>query len=224
MKKNQKDTFVGIKRFPQNDNFFLNEKSSSMPEFFVHNPDKTRRLNDYDFNLLQEDAYKDIDAELFKLEYRISKTEENIRALYSQIEAAKDIGDYSLAEEIFSKKENLEREHERLVEMYNNKSLSAKISNQILNTVTGKLKNKFKSPKKFIDFSKLIDKLPKRISSLFKLKDSLNKLETLNKNVDELMSMNIPYGENFNKYEQLSKYIIKANSIQASISKQIKSK
>ena len=29
-------------------------------------------------------------------------------------------------------------------------------------------------------------------------------------------------GENFNKYEQLSKYIIKANSIQASISKQMK--
>ena len=108
--------------------------------------------------------------------------------------------------------------------MYNNKSLSAKISNKILSTVTGKIKNKFKTPKKLLDFSKLIDKLPKRISSLFKLKDSLSKLETLNKNVDELMSMNIPYGENFNKYEQLSKYIIKANSIQASISKQIKSK
>ena len=113
MKKNQQDTFEGIKRTPKNDNFFLNEKLSSTPEFFVHNPDKTRRLNDYDFNLLQEDAYKDIDDELFKLEYKISKTEENIKALYSQIQAAKDIGDYNLAEEIFTKKEILEKEHQR---------------------------------------------------------------------------------------------------------------
>lgn len=224
MNKNQKDTFEGTKRIPNNDNFFLNEKLSSAQNFFVHNPDKARRLNDYDFNLLQEDAYKDIDDELFKLEYKISKLEENIKAIYSQIQAAKDIGDVVLAEEFYIKKESLEREHEKLMELYNNKSVSAKFSNKILNTVTGKFKNKVKIRAKMPDFSALIEKMPPKIVSLFKLKDSLSRLETLNKNVDELMSMNIPYGENFNKYEQLSKYIIKANSIQANISKQMKNK
>jgi hypothetical protein len=52
--------------------------------------------------------------------------------------------------------------------------------------------------------------------------ESLTKLENINKSVDELMSMNIPYGENINKYEQLSRYIIKANSIQSDISRLIK--
>ena len=47
-------------------------------------------------------------------------------------------------------------------------------------------------------------------------------LENINKSVDELVSLNIPYGESLSKYEQLSKYIIKANSIQAQISNHLK--
>jgi viroplasmin and RNaseH domain-containing protein len=39
----------------------------------------------------------------------------------------------------------------------------------------------------------------------------------INRSVDELMSMNVSHFENINKYEQLSKYIIRANSIQAEI-------
>jgi peptide subunit release factor 1 (eRF1) len=66
--------------------------------------------------------------------------------------------------------------------------------------------------------------MPRQLSSIFELKKTLAKLENLNRSVDELMSLNIPYGENINKYEQLSKYIIKANSIQAEISRYIKNK
>ena len=64
--------------------------------------------------------------------------------------------------------------------------------------------------------------MPKKFASAVELKKSLSRLESINKNVDELISMNIPYGENIDKYEQLSKYIIRANSIQNNISKMIK--
>ena len=37
-----------------------------------------RRLNDYDYNILREDAYKDVSDELFKLEYKISRLEEEL--------------------------------------------------------------------------------------------------------------------------------------------------
>ena len=54
------------------------------------------------------------------------------------------------------------------------------------------------------------------------IKSSLDKLENINKSVDELMSMKIPYGESNYRYDILSKYISKANSIQSEISKVIR--
>ena len=84
------------------------------------------------------------------------------------------------------------------------------------------MRNFYKQYVSFFDI--LIPKLPQNLTSVIELKKSLVKLENLNKSVDELMGMNIPYGENYNKYEQLSKYIIKANSIQSQITKQIKDK
>ena len=60
-----------------------------------------------------------------------------------------------------------------------------------------------------------MSKLPKQLSTVIELKKSLSKLKNINRSVDELMSLNAPYGEKSDKYEQLSKYIIKANSIQS---------
>ena len=62
-------------------------------------------------------------------------------------------------------------------------------------------------------------KFPNKISSMIELKNSLSKLENISKSVDELMSLQVPYGEAAERYEQLSKYITKANAIQASIAK-----
>ena len=63
--------------------------------------------------------------------------------------------------------------------------------------------------------------MPQKVSSMLKIKKSLSMLEGINKSVDKLVTMTVPYGENINKYRELSKYIIKANEIQAEISKHI---
>ena len=57
------------------DNFFMAESSQNKISYFVN--EQSRRLNDYDFHLLQEDAYKDIQDDLFQLEYKISKKSQN---------------------------------------------------------------------------------------------------------------------------------------------------
>ena len=67
-----------------------------------------------------------------------------------------------------------------------------------------------------------IAKLPKRFATVLEVKKSLSKLENISRNVDELMTLQTPYGEAGDKYEQLSKYIIKANNIQAQIAKSLK--
>ena len=218
MQKNNSDIFEGKKTNPvENSNFFLSEEITPVKPALLENG---RRLNDYDFNLLKEDAYKDVSDDLFKLEYKISKTEEEIRAIEAQIQAANDINDYNLAGDLTGRKILLEEDYRTLVEIYNEKSLSAKISDIFGN----KLKTGFNSfCKNISDASEaFLLKLPKPFASVVELKKSLNKLENINKSVDELMSLNIPYGENIDKYEQPSKYIIKANSIQNEISKYMK--
>ena len=218
MNKNNGDIFEVSGKSPfvkEENNFFLSESVAKPAYQDITEP--ARRLNDYDFNLLKEDAYKDVSDDLFKLEYKISKVEEEIEALELQIQAAKDIQNYELAGELSGRQIIMKEDYEALVAMYKEKSISARLTNAF----GDKLKPKLTGLQQNIaDFSeKLISKLPKRFSSVLELKKSLHKLENINRSVDELISMNIPYGENIDKYDQLSKYIIKANSIQNEISR-----
>lgn len=227
MRKNETDIFEGANKslFQQDNNFFLSEGDFAVqPQKNVS--EKARRLNDYDFNLLKEDAYKDVTDDLFKLEYKISKVEKELNSFDLQIQSAREIGDYNLIEDLNSRKNLLQEDYEALVAMYNEKSLSARISDKLLNLFGSKLRNEVSNfQKKVSSVSEVIlSRMPKQFASVVELKKSLSKLENLNKSVDELISMNIPYGENINKYEQLSKYIIKANSIQSEITRYMKDK
>lgn len=201
-------------------NFFLSDEGS-----FVKNPvETTKRLNDYDYNLLKDGAYKDISNDVFKLEYKISKTEEEMRELRSQIQASAEIKDYETVGTLNGRLQILQEDYEALTAMYNDKSLSAKFSGCISDIISDNLKAKFQDFKKKLTNmpEAVMSKMPKRIASIIEIKKSLHKLENINKNVDELISLNIPYGEHIDKYNQLSKYIIKANEIQSAIAKYIK--
>lgn len=215
------DMFVNADKHPfinkDDNNFFLQAENAMQASGFTESP---RRLNDYDYNILKEDAYKDVTDETFKLEYKISKIESEIKELDRQILAAKDIKDYDAVENLFNRKKMLISDYKYLSEIYNSTSLSAKIS--------GGLVSKFKEQVRYIRRrlndagESIISKMPGKMASLFELKKSLAKLANINKSVDELMSMQTPYGESFERYEQLSRYIIKANNIQSEISKYLR--
>jgi len=198
-------------------NFFLQQDSIAVKNI---TPTTKRHLNDYDFNLLKEDAYKDVSDDVFKLEYQISKTEETISNLDKQINAAKEIRDFELAETLFEERKKLQEDLVYLSNAYKNASLSAKISGGY----TSKFINSVKELKNGLinSVENIISRLPGRFSSIIEIKNSLDKLENINKSVNELMSMQIPYGESSHKYDTLSKYIVKANAIQTEISKYMK--
>ena len=203
------------------DNFFLQPEDIHS---FANQTEPQRRLNDYDYNILKEDAYKDVTDEIFKLEYKISKTEDELKDIDNQIRMAKDVRDFNKVEQLFNRKKQLQEDLEGLIEIYNDTSLSAKISGGITNMLSPKVKENFSGIKKLFGIfsDALISKLPKRFSSALELKKSLAKLENINKSVDELMTMQTPYGEAIDKYEKLTKYITRANTIQAQISKSLK--
>lgn len=80
MNNNSGDIFQvsGNSSFKENENNFFLSDSVAKP-LYQDITEPARRLNDYDFNLLKEDAYKDVSDDLFKLEYKISKVEEDIQ-------------------------------------------------------------------------------------------------------------------------------------------------
>ena len=220
MKSNNTDIFEANKKnsfqpedIEDSNNFFLQETSVTKPSL----RDTNRRLNDYDHNLLEEDAYKDISDEVFKLEYKISKLEAELKNIDSQIEAANTINNSSSLSELTERQIILQKKLEELLRQYNQKSVSARISERF----TFKKRNKLN---KFVNniHSLIKKKLPKKITSILELKDYLTKLNSINKSVDSLINTSTPIGEDIDKYEQISKYIIKANSIQSKISKSIK--
>ena len=208
-------------KLQDDDNFFLQPEEIRT---FSGQSEPQRRLNDYDYNILKEDAYKDVSDEIFKLEYKISKTEDELKTIDDEIQAAKDVRDFNKVEFLFNRKKQLQEDLEGLIEIYNDTSLSAKISGGITSILSPKVKENFGGLRKIFDvFSEaLIAKLPRRFSSALELKKSLAKLENINKSVDELMTLQTPYGEAVDKYEKLTKYITRANAIQAQISKSLR--
>ena len=202
-------------------NFFL-EQERSITSDYIQEP--VRRLNDYDFNLLKEDAYKDVSDELLKLEYRISKMEGEYRKIDSQIQSARDICDYDTVEYLMTRKRQLYEDLHVLAQIYNEKTLSSKISGGIFNILSPRIREKLKKLNNTIKVIKdsIVSNLPGKFSTVQEIKQSLNKLENISKSVDELMTLQTPYGEAADKYEQLSKYITKANAIQAKIVKTLR--
>ena len=193
-------------------NFFLNQNSVKTVKNNASEP--IRHLNDYDFNILKEGAYKDVSDEILKLEYKMSRVEKDLNNI------SEEIHDFNLADNLYTRKIQLEEEYKILSEQYKQASLSAKISGGI----TSKIKNSVTNIKNTLIASAevIMSKLPGKISSFMEIKSSLSKLSDINKCVDELMENHYPIWENDAKYERLSKYILKANSIQAEITKFLK--
>ncbi len=213
-----KNMFNQTHQVDDDTNFFVHGDSSQNRKIFQ--TELVKHLNDYDGNILEESSYKEVQDDVFKLEYKISKIEGELKEINTQIQSANEIYDYYAVDSLNKRKSALESDLNNLIEAYREASLSAKISGGL----TSKMKCNFINAGKF--FERLgelfISKIPGKISSMLEIRDSLNKLENINKSVDELMKSRYPYGEAGEKYEQLSKYIARANSIQSDIYKFMK--
>ena len=214
------DRFISSNKYYHNqsvneeeNNFFMQNDSVSFSKIPQSEP--MRHINDYDSNILKEDAYKDVNDEVFKLEYKISKIENELKDINKHIQMAEEIHDYYESDNLNTRKMQLLKELKILTDLYNEASLSAKISGGLTSRLRDKFSNTGDSIVKFGRF--LLSKLPGKISSVIEIKHSLAKLENINKSVDELMKSRYPYGEATEKYNQLSKYIARANSIQSEI-------
>lgn len=178
-------------------------------------------LNDYDSTILENNAYQSIPDEMFKLEHKISMLEESLSKLNNEIETLESLGYNVQVYNLKNRRQNLEQELEELNKKYSELGFSAKISSKIASAVHSTSNNKhniFSNAGTFIA-KNILSKLSKKFDYSQSIGDALSNLSNINSSVNELIQMQTPYGENINRYEKLTAYLNKANSIHAQINK-----
>lgn len=174
------------------------------------------RLNGYDVNMLNN-INETVDDEVIKLGVRINNIEDGLAELRNKISATERLGKLPDVIKLKIKEKEIERELSELKIAYSEKK---SISKPILKS---KLKKRSDMPviraiQRFIS-RKILAKISKKFRSIMALSDSLEMLSGINKSVDELIEMKVPYGESMENYQKLTSYLYKANKIHSQILK-----
>lgn len=221
----------------KSNNIFLASLSNRLDgNFFVagvaHTPAEAKntnsgstRLNDFDSNILENNAYQDLPDEMLKIEHKIGMLETSLAKINSEIEGLESLGETSQILDLIRRKASIEKELAEQNKKYGEFGMSAKISNQVahvINFTSGTKSTTFSKVKRFLSHQ-VLARLSKKIKYSQQMKEALEKLSNINANVDELVSLKTPYGEKLDRYDKLTAYLKKANTIHSLISEDLKS-
>ncbi len=202
------------------DNFF----ASSQQEQNSTQKQTGGRLNDFDSNILENNAYQVIPDEMFKLEHKMSLLESSLSKINSEIDALESLGSEIQITGLKARKKAIEEELKEINNKYSKLGISSKFSGQITSAVktTSEKKNgTFTKASAFLS-KKILSKISKKFGYSQSIKEALENLSNINLSVDELINLQTPYGETVERYEKLTAYLNKANVIHSQISKNIK--
>ncbi len=179
-----------------------------------------KRLNDYDLNILNDNSFKDLDDKTLKLECLIAEKEQALDTLNTKIKGAELLGKLLDVMDLKIRAKQIENELVQLKEEYSKRNIAEKLTDVI---TPKKQKTKLSPIHRLARFvsRKIIAKLSKKFKSILDLSDSLETLESINENVDELIAMKVPYGETKANYEKLTNYLYHANRIHSQINKKM---
>lgn len=216
----------------QNGNIFSREYNFSSVNPFENNlttkqipeiqpkatPPSMRRINGYDSTILNNTQISENQEEELSIEYRIKEKETLVKDLDSKIKLADTYGTQNESLGLKAKRQRIMQELDSLrkQQMYGAKVTDKKFSHS-------RFKQKMPVIYKIQYFiSKyILAKLSKKIKSIVTLTDSLEQLSEISKSVDELIEMNVPYGEKTKNYEKLTSYLSQANLIHSKIAKSL---
>jgi hypothetical protein len=206
-------------------NFFASNQDSNKENNNQQKHDSGGRINDYDSTILEDNAYKEMPDEMFKLEHKIGILENSLSKLNSEIEALESFGYVIQLTALKERRLKLQQEIVQLNEDYARLGFSAKLSGQITSAVnfTAKRKRGFFSKMKELFSTKVLAKISHKFNCSQFMKEALSNLSSINSSVDELINIKIPYGETVTRYEKLTAYLNKANVIHSQISRTVSS-
>lgn len=208
-------------------NFFAANSGSNRQKESEKQPKRqsslpSHRINDYDSNILENNAYQAISDEIFKTEHKINLAEQLLGKLNTEIETLESLG-YDI--QVYHLKERRKKVEQELIDLnqkYSELGLSAKISGQIAAAVNiSKRKINIFSIIRMFFSRKILSRISKKFNYKQTISDALENLSSINENIDELINIQAPYGENINRYEKLTAYFNKANILHSQINKNI---
>lgn len=178
---------------------------------------ETIRLNDYDSNILEEYAYKDLTDDVLKLECSISMLEKKLNTINSEIKTIEGLNAHIRLNDLRFKRDMVETELFQLKKQYENLSYSTKISYYLSKFITALFKGNFIQFFADFIFRSVLPLCSKNFRDSVMVKDALMSLNNINSRVDELIKMETPYGEIDDKYEKLTAFLNRANYLHAKI-------
>lgn len=184
---------------------------------FITNPHK---IDNYDSAILEGRAYLDLDNRALRLEYQISVLEDDLDIINRELDGAISIDDEENIKVLKRKKLRVERQLKVLLFKYTKLDFASKVIALISSIF--KRKNSHRKTIGDLMLKYLLSKISKKFKMIYDLKISLEKLSSINRSVDELISMQAPVKGGKDRYERLTTYISKANSIHSEISDNIK--
>lgn len=223
---------------PNNNIFVVSQPKSRDDNFFASNQEKQQennqgqqqhnssgRINDYDSNILENNAYRAIPDEMFQLEHKLGILEEALAKINSEIQTLESFGYAIQVGALKERKQKIEDEIDSLNEEYENLGLSSRLSGHIASAIgfTSKKKGRFSSFLRMLLPKKFLAKISKKFNLNQFMKEALSSLSCINSSVDELINMQTPYGETLSRYEKLTAYLNKANVLHAQIYKNMNS-
>ena len=179
---------------------------------------QNKRINDYDLNILNDNSFKDLGDKALKMELLITEKEEKLEQINNKIKGAELVGKLLDVMELKIQAKKLENEITELKNEFAKQNLADRISAKTI-----KPRKKIAPLKLFARFvtRHIFSKVSKKFKSIADLGDSLDTLESINDNVDELIAMKVPYGETKANYEKLTNYLYRANRIHSQINKKM---
>jgi hypothetical protein len=182
------------------------------------NNNLSKRINDYDLNILNDNSFKDLDDKALKMEYLIAEKEEKLAGINNKIKGLELLGKLLDVMELKIQAKKLENEIEELKSEYAKQNLADRFTANI-----AKPKRQISPLKVMARFvtRHIFSKISKKFKSIADIGESLDTLMSINNNVDELIAMKVPYGETKANYEKLTTYLYRANRIHSQISRKI---
>ena len=183
-----------------------------------------KRLNAYDSTMLEDAAYNVLDDTELKLEKRIEKIEATLKDVNEKIVVAETIKDIPALEELNLQREILIRNLENVKLEYQSKNIDTKMTSVLVKIMEFPQKFKIWLKKQFklvLRRSKLLKNFTPFVRSMA-VRDTIGRLDKINKSVDELVSMRVPFGEQEARYETLVNHLSRAGILHSQILKELK--
>lgn len=179
------------------------------------------RMNDFDSTILEDNAYQMINDEMFKLEHKITRYEDLLSKMTTEIDVLESLGYAIQISDLKERKKKIEQELALANKRYAELGLSSKISGHIASAVshTSKKREGIFTKAKYLFSKKILARFSKKFDYTQVMKEALDNLSGISASVDELINMKIPYGETVTRYEKLTAYLNRANAIHSRISR-----